>query len=61
MKKTINGIAVVDLDRPPSPGALEQSAAKPKRSRRQCEFCFTNRTSILNWERRDCETQALQG
>lgn len=61
MVKKINGIEAVDLDRPPRT-AVTGSATPAKRwkQRRQCEFCSTNRVSILQWERRGCEERALQ-
>jgi hypothetical protein len=56
----INGVEAVDLDRAPRSVKIRPASAKPIRPRRQCEFCFTNRVSILQWERRGCEDQALQ-
>lgn len=62
--KKLHGIPVVDLDRPPRPPKGrprddEQNAAPRRRPRRQCEFCFTNRISILQWTLKDCEDRAL--
>lgn len=52
-------MAVVDLDRG-RPPKVDRTAAAPRRSRRQCAYCFTNRSSILQWALKDCENRALQ-
>lgn len=62
--KKLHGMKVVDLDRAPRPpkgrpSEIEPSEASRRRPRRQCQFCFTNRSSILQWMQRDCEERAL--
>lgn len=52
---------IEDLDRPP--GATTGGAAAPRpRSpqRRQCPYCFTNRSVIIHGELKGCEDRALQ-
>lgn len=60
MTKNVDGIEVVDLDRAPRAVRIQPAPAKRWRPRRQCEFCFVNRSSILQWESRGCEDRALQ-
>lgn len=60
MGKKCDGTEVVDLDRTPRAVKTQPIRAPRRRPRRQCEFCFTNRSSILQWESRDCEKRALQ-
>ncbi len=57
--KMTDGVEVVDLDSPTRPGSTRSASAKRRKPRRRCAFCFTNRISILQWERRDCEDRAL--
>lgn len=49
-----NDLPVVDLDR------LEPSPEGPRKPRRQCAYCFTNRSSIAQWALKDSEDRALQ-
>jgi hypothetical protein len=60
VRKKTNGVEVVDLDRAPQAVKSQPAPAKRRRPRRQCEFCFTNRSSILQWEGRGCEERALR-
>ncbi len=52
---------IEDLDRPPG-GAPGGAAAPTSRSaqRRQCPYCFTNRSVIIYGELKGCEDRALQ-
>lgn len=55
--------SVVDLDHvapPRAPEADNAGAAPRSRPRRQCPYCFTNRSSIFYWESKGCEDRALQ-
>ena len=54
------GKAVVDLDRPPRPPKVDHTVAGRWRPRRQCAYCFTNRSSILQRALKGCEDRALQ-
>ena len=60
MREDLSGTAVVDLDRAPRPSKVDGAAAGRGRRRRQCAFCFTNRTSIIQWALKGCENRALQ-
>lgn len=56
----LHGKDVVDLDRAPRPPKVDPAVAAQRRPRRQCAYCFTNRSSILQWALNDCEDRALQ-
>ncbi|CAN5876689.1 hypothetical protein BH09ACT7_BH09ACT7_54440 [soil metagenome] len=59
MSDPLHDRSVVDLDRVVSPKAA-RGAAPRRRPRRQCPYCFTNRSSILHEELKGCEDRALQ-
>lgn len=60
MRKKIDDAEIVDLDRAAGAVKSQSVRAKSRRARRQCEFCFTNRSSIRERENRGCEERALQ-
>lgn len=61
MGKELRGKSVVDLYRAPRRPKVDRTvAAARRRPRRQCAYCFTNRSSILQWALNGCEDRALQ-
>lgn len=54
MPEDFNDLPVVDLDRLAGP---PEGLRKP---RRQCAYCYTNRSSIAQWALKDSEDRALQ-
>lgn len=52
---------VVDLDTPAPPPPPPQPAPAPRsRPRRQCPYCYTNRSTIHYWALKGIEDRALQ-
>lgn len=51
---------VVDLDSPPPPPQPAPAPAPRSRPRRQCAYCYTNRSSIHQWALKGIEDRALQ-
>ncbi len=52
---------IEDLDRPPGGAPGGAAAPRPRSAqRRQCPYCFTNRSVIIHGELKGCEARALQ-
>ena len=55
--------SIVDLDAVVTPPPAVADSSRPtarSRPRRQCPYCFANKSAIFSWESNGCEDRALQ-